>query len=239
MKISLIAATVVALGAIAAAQSPEDLYAEGKRAYDRGDYVAAIVKWQASYNLSGESDLLFNLAQARRLSGDCPGAIANYHRFVAEDPSSDQRQLAEDLGRELEAKCGTPIRPISIAAPPKTDTQPTLDAQPGRTLQITGLATGGAGVVLLATGLGLGHHGQSLGDEVTAACTTSCDWSAQKAEDTAGRRDVSIGYALDIVGITAIAGGTVMYYLGVREHSVSLSPRLSGGGAVVSWSGSW
>jgi len=251
VKIALILATIGALRAAAVAQpspSPEDLYAEGQRAFDRGDYAAAIAKWQASYDLSGADGLLFNLAQARRLSGDCPGALATYRRFVAADPSSEQRPLAEDLARELEAACGaaTPVAALpkmSAATPseappgPVGAPAPHDDRRSGHALRLTGLATSGAGAALLVTGVVLGHHGQTLGDEVTAACTASCDWSAQRDKDSAGRRDASIGYALDAVGVAGIAGGAIAYYLGVR--GVAVAPRPREGGAIFSWSGAW
>jgi hypothetical protein len=93
--------------------------------------------------------------------------------------------------------------------------------------------------VLFVTGLALGKHASTLGDEVTSACSTSCDWEVQKDKDAAGHRDAAIGYTFDVIGIAAIAGGAVMYYLGDRANSVAVSPRPREDGAVVSWSGSW
>jgi len=250
MKIAWVVAAIAALATVAHAQpSAEDLYAEGKAAYDKADYATAITRWEASYALSDEVGLLFNLAQARRLSGDCAGALATYRRFVAADPdpATDQHKLAEDFVRELEPACGVPpprdVDPQaklggglnSVGRLNATENQA---VNSGGKLRTAGLATGGVGIAALATGLVLGHHGQAIGDEVTAACATSCDWGAQKSKDVAGRRDVTIGYVLDAVGVAAIAGGAVMYYLGARG-GVTVSPRPREGGAVVSWSGSW
>lgn len=247
-----VAAVLTVLGLPASAQpSAEDLHTEGQAAYDRADYATAVAKWQASYDLSKESALLFNLAQAKRLAGDCIGALATYRRFVAADdadPVSEQHKLAQDLALELEETCPKQ-EPAMIPAPPKIEVRSASGdhlradegrnnrESPGRTWKIAGLVAGGAGVVTIAIGLGLGHHGASIGNEVTAACATSCDWEVLKDKDARGRREVTIGKALDAVGVVAIAGGAVIYYLGVRQETLAIAP--TPGGGVVSWSGAW
>jgi hypothetical protein len=258
MKIVMLVVTIITIITLETASfaqpSAEDLYAEGQAAYDRADYKAAAAKWQASYDLSKASELLFNLAQAKRLAGDCLGARATYRRFVTAgdvDPTSEQHKLAEDLARELEGQC--PEQKSAAVLPPKIVNDPTLDdrlnlhagrndresehERSGRTWKIAGIVTGGIGIVTIAVGLGLGHHGSSIGDEITAACATSCDWAALKDKDVRGRRAVAIGKTLDAVGVTAIAGGAVFYYLGIRQGTLTVAP--ARGGSVVSWSGSW
>ena len=257
MKIVLLLVAFVALETTAVAQpSAEDLYAKGQEAYDRADYKAAVAQWQASYDLSKESGLLFNLAQAKRLSGDCGGAIETYRRFVADDPdsTSEQHKLAKDLALELEGKCPerkpvtvTPPKAIETAiAPPRVIDPPRANSnrddrgeQDGRTWKIAGIVTGGVGIVTLAVGLGLGHHGATIGNEVTAACHVSCDWTTLKDKDARGRRAVAIGRALNITGGAVIAGGAVLYYLGIRQETITVAPAPSGSGGVVSWGGTW
>ena len=259
MKIALITAALVALEVVAAAeptrspdlyadrQSPEELYAAGQAAYDRADYATAIARWQAAYRRSGASVLLFNIAQAYRLSGDCVDAIASYQKFAATDPdpTSEQRQIAAEFVRELTPTCVA----RSADAPP--DRVPGLnvvggpsrtgsgDTRAGRALKIAGLATCGAGALSIAIGLALGHHGQTIGSAVTAACAAGCDWSAQAGNDSIGRRDASIGYALDGLGAAAIVGGTIMYYLGDRRDEIVVTPRPREGGVVISWNRTW
>ena len=249
MKIAALIVAILALENAAIAQpGAEDLYTEGKIAYDRADYATAVAKWQAAYDLSKESDLLFNLAQAKRLSGDCTGAIATYHRFIADDPdpTSEQHKLAGDHVRELEVKC--PAQKFAVDLPtldhrPNPDrpnpAHPNQATMSGRTWKIAGLVTGGVGIATIAAGLGLGHHGASVGDEITAACATSCAWAALKDKDARGRRAVAIGKTLDVVGVAAIAGGAIFYYLGARQETLTVAPAPGGGGGVISWSGSW
>lgn len=229
---------IAAISNVAIASPAEDLYGEGQAAYDRADYATAIAKWQRSYQLSGESGLLFNLAQARRLSGDCPGALATYKKFLAGDAATEQRKISEDFVRELEPAC----RDLEPDPGPRLNSVDgltgTKDSRPGRTQRVAGLVTGGIGVALTVTGLAIGHRANTLGGEVTAACAESCDWAVQQKKDARGRRYARYGYALDGIGIAALAGGAVMYYLGSRETSVVVAPR-GEGGAEISWSGSW
>ena len=238
MKVVLITLVLAAFAAVARAQPrAEDLFTQGQRAYDKADYATAIAKWQASYDLSKESALLFNVAQAQRLAGDCTNAIATYRRFTAVDPdlTSDQHKIADDFVKELAPTCKQPVEPRQ-----QSRIQPLPQpAHPGHGLRIAGIAGGAVGLATVTTGLLLGYHGQTLGNEVTHACASSCDWAAQKGKDADGRRDVSIGRVLDIAGAVTIAGGAVMYYLGVRGDSLTVAPMTGERGAVLSWSGSW
>jgi hypothetical protein len=257
VRVLVVIAAVVALGSTARADStPEQLFAEAQAAYDQHDYATAVVKWQESYRLSGEGELLFDVAQAMRLSGDCRGAIASYRRFieVARIDQADQVAMAKDFVRELESWCRDPSPPPSVVNkvtidPKALESIATQVGQPlleqarreeealrrSRRLKIAGLGLGGAGLAAIAAGVSLGHHGAVLGDEVTAACQTSCNWTAEKSTDAAGRRDVAIGYAIDGLGVAAVIGGGIAYYLGIRGGVVE--PRE--GGAVVSLRGSW
>jgi tetratricopeptide (TPR) repeat protein len=258
---SFLIATLIAvleIPARAGGPSAEDLYAQGQAAYDRGEYLTAIEKWQESYRLSGEPGLLFNLAQARRLASDCPEALATYRRFLAADPTSDQHQIAVDLAKELEGQCPAP-KPVRPAprVPQVPKTEPELKTEPapeikqptptppakrhsGHSLRVAGIAAGGTGIVALATGLYFGHHAQTIGDQVTSACRSGCDWTAWKAADAEGRRDATIGRVLDVAGTAGIVGGAILYYVGVREGvSITITPMTREGGTTVTWSGSW
>jgi hypothetical protein len=253
----VVIAAIIALGSAARADStPEQLFTEAQAAYDQRDYATAIAKWQESYRLSGATDLIFNIAQAMRLSGDCRGAITNYRRFVevARVDQADQVAMAKDFVRELESWCHDPSPPPSVVNKVTIDPkalesiaaqvgQPLLEQarreeeahRRSRRLKIAGLGLGGVGLAAIAAGVSLGHHGAVLGDEVTAACQTSCNWTTEKSTDAAGRSDVAIGYAIDGVGAAAVIGGGIAYYLGIRGGGVE--PRE--GGAIVSWRGAW
>jgi tetratricopeptide (TPR) repeat protein len=243
MKHVLVFVLALLVETTAYADPAEDLYNEGQAAYDHGDYATATVKWQLAYDLSRETGLLFNLAQAKRLAGDCTGAIETYKLFVTLDPASEQRPLAEELENELDGRCATQPRPITVPRSKPIDPivivmpKEAKVPKPSRSLQHAGIAVAGTGVLLLATGLVLGHHASTLGNEVTAACRVSCDWSKWKDDDAAGSRDANIARALDVIGGIGIASGAVMYYIGMRNTSIDVHPHEHG--AAISWSGKW
>lgn len=238
MRIAVVAlAVVITIGvtrSLASAQlSAEELYVQGQAAYDDKDYRAAVDLWERSYKLSGQALLLFNVAQAHRLAGDCARALEVYRQFITVDPSSEQRPLADELVRELEPRCGQPTFVNEVPRPMEVK-----NTGSGR-LRVAGLVTGGAGAALVTAGLLFGRRASTLGDEVSDACSRGCDWTTQRSKDAAGRRAAVIGYSLDALGIAAIAAGAVTYYLGTRESAVAVAPRSREGGAVVTWSGRW
>jgi tetratricopeptide (TPR) repeat protein len=231
MRIATVMAAVAVLHTSAlAAPSAETLFDEGQAAYDQGDYRRAIDRWQKSYRLSKEPALLYNIALAYSSADDCEHALSTYKQFIALDPTSEQRSLAEESARGLDAKCVSPAEPQAE------------DTDGGRNLRLAGLVTGGAGAALVVTGLLFGRRASTLGDEVTDACsdpTDPCDWDMQKDKDATGRRYSAIGYTLDVVGVVAVAGGALVYFLGDRKSSVTVSPTPRDGGAVLSLGGHW
>ncbi len=237
MKIALIVFVLVALHhGSAQAESAEELYDAGQRAYDGGDYALAIDRWEASYQLSREPGLLFNLGQAYRRAGNCTRALSSYRQFVTADPTSDRRALADELIRELEPKCGsTDLPPITK---PRTSRTVTTDA--GRGLRVAGLITGGGGAAIVVTGLLFGRQAMTIGNDISNACSPSCDWSVQRDNDARGRRYATIGYTLDSIGIAAITTGAILYVIGKRNSAVvTVMPHSHEGGGGISWSAAW
>lgn len=238
MRTAIVVVTLAALCSESRAEpTAETLYSEGQAAYDRADYALAVDRWQASYRLSQEPALLYNVAQAYRMAGDCARALSSYRQFVTADPHSERRPFADEFIRELAATCGQPsvVPVVPVVQPPRRIER--LDA--GRHLKIAGIATSGAGAAIVITGLLIGRRASALGDEVSSACTQSCEWAEQRSKDARGRRDARIGYVLDGVGLAAIATGAVLYVLGDRKAAVSITPRSPEGGAAVTWSESW
>lgn len=111
--LTLVLAVVVALGRFATAQpagpAPDDrtqateaaaLYDEGKRHFDIGEYAQAIASWKQAYLRSSAPLLLFNIAQAYRLSGNCAQANRFYlnYRRVEKHPRN-QAELDKAMAR--------------------------------------------------------------------------------------------------------------------------------------------
>src|SRR5688500_18778210 len=87
------------------------LYLEGKSHYDVGDYAKSIEIWKRAYVLSNAPMLLFNSAQAYRLSGDCATALKVYASYEREAPNPANKAELE----QAKTRC---VREPTNANPP-------------------------------------------------------------------------------------------------------------------------
>jgi hypothetical protein len=83
-------------------QSRRD-FESGLRSYNAGDYRTAIELFQSSYQRSNAPGLLYNIAQAHRLRGDCARALVFYRRYLATEPGGGIQKRAEGRAIEMEA----------------------------------------------------------------------------------------------------------------------------------------
>src|SRR6188508_1891866 len=93
---SLLVAAVVSLGggrawADDAAKAAEHV-ATAKKAFAEGRYADAIAEFRAANALQADPKLVYSIAQAQRMSGDCASAITTYQELV--DAKTDAK-LAE------------------------------------------------------------------------------------------------------------------------------------------------
>jgi tetratricopeptide (TPR) repeat protein len=79
------------------------LHEEGLRHYAAGQYGRAISAYRKAYALVPAPGILFNLAQAYRLRGDCRRAYRAYRNFLRVAPSSAEAALAREHSRGLRA----------------------------------------------------------------------------------------------------------------------------------------
>jgi hypothetical protein len=177
------------------------LYDRALKKFETHDYAGAIGDLEEGFALDPRRELLFAEAQAKRLGGDCRGAVVLYQRFLTTKPPAlqiDATQIAlarcaQELARKPE---------VMIVAPPPTPPRPT----PRRwTHDPWGLALTGTGVAALGIGLGYLVAAASAHSDATDAATYA---SYQSLWSTAGTRlDVAvgalaIGAALSATGVT-------------------------------------
>jgi len=81
------------------------IYAKGKAAYERAEYPEALAYFEQAYRLSATPALLFNMAQAHRLSGTdhCQQALELYRKYLAEDPEAKNRDEAGERIEEMQS----------------------------------------------------------------------------------------------------------------------------------------
>jgi len=75
----------------------------GLAAQNSGDYDTAIQLYEKAYALVPHPVLLFDMAQANRLAGRIPQALALYARYLAADPNGPQAKTARVLVAVIEA----------------------------------------------------------------------------------------------------------------------------------------
>ncbi len=89
--------------ALAAGPSPNDAAAraaalEGRAAFEKGDYAAALAKYTRAYELKPVAGLLFNLGQCHRQLGNHEKAISFLQRYLDSGPPSEaQAQATKEL----------------------------------------------------------------------------------------------------------------------------------------------
>jgi len=168
-------------------------FKEALAAYDAGRYADASKLFERVYRETHEPALLFNIAQASRLMGDCARAVAYYGRFVADAPASADRPRAEfwiaDLGdcraamppptpttAPPPAAAPTPAAIAPVAVPSAPPAPPSL-APPAPLVGVTTRPAGAAraarrsplpGVLLLAASAVLGGVGGVLASHASS-----------------------------------------------------------------------
>ena len=80
-----------------------NLFDEGKQAFARGDYEAAIAAWEAGYAKKPAAEFQFNLGEAE-IKANRPGKAAEHlRRYLAEAPEASNRAQVEATLAQLDA----------------------------------------------------------------------------------------------------------------------------------------
>jgi tetratricopeptide (TPR) repeat protein len=100
-----------------------DLFAQGQLHYSLGEYPQALADLRGAYELSSAPGLLFNIAQAHRLNGDCKQALEVYRHFIRLASESPYRGEAETHVATLERRCGGAAPPAPAPSVLRADLQ--------------------------------------------------------------------------------------------------------------------
>ena len=223
------------------------LFERGSRAFRAGEYEAAVRAFHEAYDRSRIPALLFNLAQAQRMNGDCAGALVSYRRYVELAPEAPNRIRTDARIRELEAQCGqasnpekqhtVPSRPTAEPAPPKSaaplfrPVNPVTEESPrGSRLKVTGYLLAGAAVALATGAAVFSWKAASAANSTSDLFARGGSWDAQaRATEQEGRRSERLAIVLySAAGVAAVAG-VWSFVAGVRSPIV-VTPRIGGGG---------
>jgi tetratricopeptide (TPR) repeat protein len=212
----------------------------GRALHDLGDYEQAIVAYKQAYLIAPSPGLLFNMAQAYRLEGDCAEAADFYRRYLQTDPDPQARRIAEIQLATVSA-CARRAEAGARPALAITHTAPPPDDAPGRGKRRFGMIATGAGALLLAGGTYYALDARDASDQVGAAYARGGTWKSIAELDARGQRSSELATGLLIGGGAAVATGVVFYLLGRHEdleHApvMTIAPGAQGGASVgASW----
>jgi len=226
------------------------LYDEGKRHFDIGEYTQAIASWKRSYLRSSAPLLLFNIAQAYRLSNNCAQANRFYlnYRRAENHPKNEaelDKAMAKCAGVEPAtgdaATSGPPISPeaptpgLTTAPPPTPSGQaassPTSSSAAlattrtpdrGGGWRTAGLVTGGVSAGMLVASGVYAIMARQDSSTVSRARAGTPYTGDIASTDRSGRTAASRAQILVGVGaVLAIAGGAAWYF-GHRQGNAQI-----------------
>lgn len=185
------------------------LFAEGESAFDTGDYVLALARFEEAYRLSQRPELLYNIAFCEERLGNDEAALSGYELFVEALPDAPNRADVERriaVQRERIARAAVAVAPSGT---PASHRRAPFDPAPA-ILGVSSAAVIAVGIVLVAVGA-------TQRNNLAATEDGRREWTDVESELVTA--DVLVG-----VGIGAMG-------LGVLGAGVALGWGLSGGGA--------
>ncbi|HET9622509.1 MAG TPA: tetratricopeptide repeat protein [Kofleriaceae bacterium] len=238
-----------------------ELAQRGRAYHDAGDYGSAIAAFTQAYVIAPSPALLFNLAQAYRLQGNCDDAALMYQRYLATNPSPEGRALAEGHLATVE-RCmhkialHIPVEKASATSSVVATHAPAASlsvdaAQSSHKAEIekdVGLGLGLAGTGALAAALFFAVRANNASNDVSNAEAPppaggkggggKTGGTNVGAIDDRGESAASTARVLAIGGGLGLAAGVVMYVIGRRDEQapVVVAPTTRGAAVSMRWS---
>ncbi|MDX2091792.1 MAG: hypothetical protein SFX73_28280 [Kofleriaceae bacterium] len=222
----------------------KQLAAKGRAAHAAGAYGDAILAYREAYGLAPSPSLLFNLAQAYRLAGNCHAAVQMYRRFLAEGPTQQVRTLAESHLGAVQRCADRPGRARVAQAPPVLlpgdlaieAPAPAAAQRPGRNMRNIGVGLAVTGAVALGFAGYYALDARDASHTVEDAYARGVPWREVRGIAESGDRSATMARSLALGGGVVIASGVIVFALGKRaEHISPMAVAPTRGGAEVSW----
>jgi hypothetical protein len=216
----------------------------GRAFHDAGDYANAIAAFTQAYVMAPSPALLFNLAQAYRLQGNCDDAALMYRLYLAAGPTPDGRALAEThlafverCVQKLSLRIPVEVSPGRPAKPAPADPLAVTARAPSRRAEITkdigiGFVLGGSAALAAAGYYTLRAH--NAANEVADLYAMGARWKDIAPIDERGKRAASRARLIGAGGALGVAGGVVTYLIGRRAERPPVTVTPTGRGIEVS-----
>jgi tetratricopeptide (TPR) repeat protein len=226
----------------------------GRQLQRDGKFAEALEAYKAAYVLAPSPGLLFNLAQAYRLNGDCDDAAWMYKRFLDTSPRDDLKALVNEhleklatcthMGfrsnldipnvHEVKAMPSQPPRTTVVATAGPTE----VDASRARSERHAGaylMIGGGVGLAVAAV---FAVDAHLAANEVADAYKGGDRNPDVRSLDDRGHRDDAITAIAGVSGGAALITGAVLYGLGIhteRAQHLSVAPHRDGAEVKLAW----
>ncbi len=227
------------------------LATKGREAHDKGDYVRAISAFKEAYVMAPAPALLFNLAQAYRLQGNCDDASLMYRRYLGTGPSPEGREVAAahlatvercTRQRSLNIPMDDSVAYLNVSAPPDLGVvdAPQQDTPVrGSTIQKNlGLGLTIGGTAALAVALYYGLRARSAANEVERLYDMGAKFRDVEPIHLRGERAALNGKIFGIGGGLAVASGVTLFVLGRRSERaapIAITPTARGAQVSYAW----
>ncbi len=218
---------------------------KAKAAFDIGEYTEAEAILKDAYKLDPQPKILYALAQAQRMAGECDRAAITFQNFLRTNPPADQAKLAQDnLTRctpKPEPKPEPKVEPKPEPKPEPPRPAPLPPPPPPPAPHGVRWTSNWAGHLLVLGGVGLAAggsyfalHAQQTIDSLNSAQYYD-DFVARQKQAASAQTDRTLGLAAAGLGGALIVAGIVTYVVrspGKEAPVVSIGPR---GEVGVAW----
>jgi hypothetical protein len=190
--ISILAGAMIALAsslAVAQPKTADELYKEGEKQYNLGEFTKAIEAFKGAYALEDKPAYLYNIAQSYRQLGDCKNAVFFYKRFL----SLKANDTAKPLSASLKADIDNRLKELDACA---KQAEAIKNKPPDENLPPDGGDTGDGDT---------GDTGDTGGGGPDVADTGDDGDEGDEGDEGEGDGDVSIGVTQPVEGPRIIA----------------------------------
>lgn len=230
-------------------QKARALAERGRAFHDARDYPNAIIAFKEAYVMAPSPGLLFNLAQAYRLQGNCDDAAMFYRRYINTGPSPEARVIAEGHLGSVE-RC-VHQRRLNIRVDESVGAEPAPGAPDGSlflgdskaarrgALQKDvgiGLTIGGG--IAMSAALYYAFDAHNASSSIEEAYANGAKWKDVEPIDQRGERSARLARIFGVGGGMAIVGGVTLYLLGKRAERlapIALVPSKRGAEVSLAW----
>jgi tetratricopeptide (TPR) repeat protein len=187
-------------------------YDEGARAYERGEYDAALEHFQAAYDAAPSPEFWFNIGRCHERLGRWAEAASAYERYLAGKPTVEDAVTIRERISDLKLRAHEAAR---LSQPPPAPPPPA--APPPRNLRVPALVLLGVTVALAGGGAGVYFSEWSDYQAKRAACQGSCSPDSLDGLRTRVQTAQVAGGVLWALAGAALVADVVLWALDARR----------------------